>query len=334
MKKLNRYLVTGAAGSVGAALVERLVKAGMTVCLFDNSEEGMFQLKKKYEKTTNAHLLRYFFGDVRDLARLKLAVENVDVVIHCAALKHVEMSELNSSEAIKTNIDGTRNIVEACLDSNVSRAVFTSSDKSVNPTSTMGATKLIGERIFSSANNLVGSRKLRFSSTRFGNVLDSNGSVLKIFKEQFSLSTPFTITDVQMTRFFLTMHDAVDLCLYAINNSVGGEIFVKSMGAANILKIAQAVANSDEVAYQQIGAKVGEKLWEELITDVEATRTVMQNGYYTVVPELSLFTSNELQANLSSNYGHLQPLQSALLSTIDDLGWKDLRRIFLENGML
>ncbi len=334
MRKHKRYLVTGAAGSVGAALVERLISAGNVVCLFDNSEEGMFQLKKKYEKTANAHLARYFLGDVRDLARLKLGIENVDVVIHCAALKHVEMSELNSSEAIKTNIDGTRNVVEACLDSNVSRALFTSSDKSVNPTSTMGATKLIGERIFASANNLVGSRKLRFSSTRFGNVLDSNGSVLKIFKEQFKMLKPFTITDVQMTRFFLTMNDAVDLCLYAINNSVGGEIFVKSMGAANILKVAKAVANSEEVAYQEIGAKVGEKLWEELITDLEALRTVFRDGFYTVVPELSLFTSSELQADLLSSYAHLPPLQSALLSTIDDLGWRDLRRIFAENGML
>jgi FlaA1/EpsC-like NDP-sugar epimerase len=147
---------------VGSALLERLVRDGHVVCAFDNNEEGMFQLKKKYEGTPYANAVRYFLGDVRDLGRLNRAFEDVNVVIHCAALKHVEMSEINSIEAIETNINGTKNVVNACINANIKRAVFTSSDKSVNPTSTMGATKLIGERIFTSANNLVGSRDLRF----------------------------------------------------------------------------------------------------------------------------------------------------------------------------
>lgn len=334
MKSLSRYLITGAAGSVGSALVDRLVKSDHVVCALDNSEDGMFQLKKKYDPSNFAHLVRYFLGDVRDMSRLKRAFENVDVVIHCAALKHVEMSELNSIEAIKTNINGTRNVVDACIEANVHRAVFTSSDKSVNPTSTMGATKLIGERIFTSANNLVGSKDLRFSSTRFGNVLDSNGSVLKIFKEYFKKSQPFPITDIRMTRFFLTMNDAVDLCLHAVNNTVGGEIFVKSMGTASIKKLAQAIANREEVDYVTIGAKVGEKLWEELITEVEALRTIQHNSIYTVIPEISLFTNEDIRGALGRSYGSGLPINLALASTTDDLSWQDLRKLFENNGIL
>jgi FlaA1/EpsC-like NDP-sugar epimerase len=270
-------------------------------------------------------------GDVRDQARLRRAFENVDVVIHCAALKHVEMSELNSIEAIETNINGTRNVVDACLEANVVRAIFTSSDKSVNPTSTMGATKLIGERIFTSANNLVGGRNLRFSSTRFGNVLDSNGSVLKIFKESYEFSHPFPITDPQMTRFFLTMNDAVDLCLYAVHNTVGGEIFVKSMGTASILKLAQAVSNTDAIDYVTIGAKVGEKLWEELITEVEAVRTIQRDSIYTVVPETSLFTNELTRDDLQKLYGNFEGINCALSSITDNLSWQELRELFINN---
>lgn len=334
MNTYSRYLITGAAGSVGSALVERLTQNGHIVCAFDNSEDGMFRLKQRYDSTEYSHLLRYFLGDVRDLSRLKRALENVDVVIHCAALKHVEMSEINSIEAIETNINGTRNVVEACIESNVSRAIYTSSDKAVNPTSTMGATKLIGERIFTSANNLVGSRRLRFSSVRFGNVLDSNGSVLKIFKNTFATARPFPITDVRMTRFFLTMNDAVDLCLYAVNNTIGGEIFVKSMGTASIIKLAQAIANSDHIDYVSIGAKVGEKLWEELITDVEALRTLLRNNIYTVIPELILFSNTDIKNEIAQSYIDSSPINEALKSTTDTLTWNELRLLFIRNSIL
>jgi UDP-N-acetylglucosamine 4,6-dehydratase len=334
MKSHNRYLITGAAGSVGSALLDRLVQDGNVVCAFDNNEEGMFQLKKKYEATQYANSIRYFLGDIRDLERLNRAFEDVNVVIHCAALKHVEMSEINSIEAIETNINGTKNVVNACINTNVKRAVFTSSDKSVNPTSTMGATKLIGERIFTSANNLVGSRELRFSSIRFGNVLDSSGSVLRIFKDSFKNGQPFPITDIAMTRFFLTMKDAVDLSLYAVDNAVGGEIFVKSMGTASIKKLAQAIANTDAVDYVSIGKKVGEKLWEELITDVEALRTIQYNDIYTVLPEAELFTNDGIKDALRKAYGSIGPIECALSSVTDNLSWQQLRRLFVENKIL
>jgi UDP-N-acetylglucosamine 4,6-dehydratase len=334
MDKTKRYLVTGAAGSVGSALLERLVNDGHTVCAFDNNEEGIFHLKKKFDSTPSSSMLRYFLGDIRDPSRLRRAFEEVDVVIHCAALKHVEMSEINSMEAIETNINGTKNVIDACLDSKVARAVFTSSDKSVNPTSTMGATKLIGERLFTSANNLVGSRDLRFSTIRFGNVLDSSGSVLKLFKNSYLNGQPFTLTELDMTRFFLTMTDAVDLCIYAEKHAIGGEIFVKSMGTANIMKLAQAVANSESIEYIRIGKKVGEKLWEDLITDVEATRTVKQDAIYTVVPELALFTNEKLRIELNKAYGDSNPVNSVLSSKSDNLSWQELRSIFTEYNII
>ena len=334
MKSHSRYLITGAAGSVGSALLDCLAQDGHVVCAFDNNEEGMFQLKKKYESTPYANTIRYFLGDVRDIDRLNRAFEDVNVVIHCAALKHVEMSEINSIEAIETNINGTKNVVNACINTNVKRAVFTSSDKSVNPTSTMGATKLIGERIFTSANNLVGSRDLRFSSIRFGNVLDSSGSVLRIFKDSFKNGQPFPITDVGMTRFFLTMKDAVELCLHAVDNAVGGEIFVKSMGTASIKKIAQAIANAEDINYVSIGRKVGEKLWEELITDVEASRTIQCDDIYTVLPEAALFTNDGIKDALSEAYGNISPISCALSSVTDNLSWQHLRKLFIENKIL
>ena len=334
MKPFERYLVTGAAGSVGSSLIERLLGCGKTVCAFDNSEDGMFQLKRKFDEGPTSLAIRYFLGDVRDRERLQRAVEKVDVVFHCAALKHVEMAEINPFETIETNINGVKNVIDSCLNNDVKRLIFTSSDKSVNPSSSMGSTKLIGEKLITSANNLVGSRELRMSTVRFGNVLDSKGSVLKIFKECRDKSLPYPITDSRMTRFFLTMSDAVDLCIHASENTIGGEIFVKSMGAANITKIAQALAESEKVKTINIGAKAGEKLWEELVTEVEALRTVIQNDYFIVVPEISSFTDSTIANELKLKYGeNILGIGSALKSDIDDLSWQDLNTLFSEQGI-
>ncbi len=331
---MNRYLIIGAAGSVGSALVDRLLTNGKVVCAYDNSEDGMYRLRSKYEKTHYAEKLRCFLGDVRDYTRLSRACEGVDYVVHAAALKHVELTEFNVLEAVETNVNGVKNVVNACLDSKVKRAIFTSSDKAVNPTSAMGATKLIGERIFISANNLVGSSVLRFSCTRFGNVLDSNGSVLKIFKDSVKNEKPFPITDINMTRFFLTMQDAVDLCIHALENTIGGEIFVKSMGAASIKKLAQAVACQDEVNIQIIGTKLGEKLWEELITEIEASRTIHEDDVFTIFPEIDLFTNEQIRGELAEKYKNRTVIDGLLSSVSDELDWQSLRGILTKSGAL
>lgn len=298
----SRVLVTGACGSVGSALVRRLLDLGHTVCAFDQSEDGLFELDQEFQD--GGGRLRLFLGNVRDEARVRRAMEGVKVVFHCAALKHVYLSEYNPFEAMQTNILGTNNVIQAALAAEVERAVLTSSDKSVNPTSTMGATKLLGERLFIAANQFVGRHVTRFACVRFGNVLNSNGSVLQIFKRQIESNQPLTITSKTMTRFFISMSQAVDLCLGASARMVGGEIFVMSMGSCDVMSIAKAVSGSRPLRFTEIGHKPGEKLYEELVTENEAPRTVVDGNTYVVLPD----TLNTLPMDTRSKYSVYQDL--------------------------
>jgi len=187
---------------------------------------------------------------------------------------------------MQTNIIGTNNVINSSIKANVSRVVFTSSDKAVNPSSTMGATKLLGERLMTAANQHSGGHMTIFSSVRFGNVLDSNGSVLQIFRNQIGKNIPLTVTSTNMTRFFITMSQALQLCLHAAEEMIGGEIFVMSMGSCNIMSLASAVCGNDEFKYDIIGQKPGEKEHEELVTDSESVRTVCKGHYYIILPEM------------------------------------------------
>ena len=283
MTKILRFLVTGGCGSIGSALVERLLIKGHTVCSLDNNESQLFHqiqiLSKRFPNT-----YRPFLGDVRDYDRLHRAFSSVDIVFHCAALKHVELSEYNPFEVLKTNIEGTHNVVEACLNTNVKKLVFASSDKAVNPSSTMGASKLLAERIIISSSSYVGTSSFISSCVRFGNVWDTAGSVGKIFKKQALDNMPITLTSSEMTRFFITIEKALDLFEYALNSMKGGEIFVSSMGVLSINKLANAFKTyfQSESEISIIGAKPGEKLFEELYTEQESPRTNFQDGYYII----------------------------------------------------
>jgi len=279
----SRVLVTGACGSVGSALVARLLNDGHTVCAFDQSEDGLFKLDQ--EVKDEGDRLRLFLGNVRDEDRIRRAMDGVRIVFHCAALKHVYLSEYNPFEAMQTNIVGTNNIIQSAIAAEVERVVLTSSDKAVNPTSTMGATKLLGERLFIAANHFAGSHKTRFGCVRFGNVLNSNGSVFQIFKRQLDSDRPLTITSKRMTRFFISMSQAVDLCLDAAARMVGGEIFVTNMGSSDIMSFAKAVSGRRPLQFVEIGHKPGEKLYEELVTESEAPRTVRDGNTYVVLPD-------------------------------------------------
>lgn len=278
----SRILITGACGSVGSALVRRVLDEGHTVCAFDQNEDGLFRLEQELQD--GGGRLRLFLGSVRDEDRLVRAMDGVNVVFHCAALKHVYFSEYNPFEAMQTNVVGTNNVIRASIANGVSRAVLTSSDKAVNPTSTMGATKLLGERLFVAANHHAGSHKTRFACVRFGNVLNSNGSVLHIFRRQLTNDLPLTITSKKMTRFFISMSQAVDLCWDAASRMVGGEIFVLSMGSADILSLAKAVNGTRPFRIDEIGLKPGEKLYEDLVTEDEAPRTVRAGNMYIIQP--------------------------------------------------
>ncbi|MEI8373575.1 MAG: SDR family NAD(P)-dependent oxidoreductase [Planctomycetota bacterium] len=281
----SRVLVTGACGSVGSALVQRLLDEDHVVCAFDQSEDGLFRLDQEF-KDRGRDRLRLFVGNVRDEIRLRRAMEGVAIVFHCAALKHVYLSEYNPFEAMQTNIVGTNNIIQAAIAAGVERVVFTSSDKAVNPTSTMGATKLLGERLFIAACLHAGSHKTRFACVRFGNVLNSNGSVLQIFKRQLANSLPLTITSTAMTRYFISMSQAVELCLSVSARMVGGEIFVMNMGSCDILTLAKVINGDRPFQFVVIGNKPGEKLYEELVTESEAPRTVFDGNSYVILPDI------------------------------------------------
>lgn len=296
----SRILVTGACGSVGSTLVKRLLDDGHTVCAFDNSEDGLFQLDQS-EAHRNEQL-RVFLGDIRDLGRLTQAMERVNYVFHCAGLKHVYLCEYNPFEAVQTNVAGSNNIIKAALDTGVERVVFTSSDKAVNPTSTMGASKLLAERLFIAANSHAGEHRTRFSVVRFGNVLNSNGSVLQIFQRQINEGRPLTITSTEMTRFFLSMHQSIDLCIQAAQDMCGGEIFIKNMGACDILALARIVTgDSRKFEFVEVGCKPGEKFYEELVTDIESLRTIADGNTYVIVPEAKNFWPENI-ANCLSKY--------------------------------
>lgn len=280
-----RILVTGAAGSVGSSLVRFFANNNHTVCALDNSEDGLFRLRKSLKLLSLDSNIRYWLGDMRDVSRIKRAIRDVNWVVHCASYKHVDILEYNPQEAINTNVIGAMNLLEASMDSDVEKVLFTSSDKAVNPTSTMGATKLLVEKLFIAGNSQVGSKNLAFSMVRFGNVLGTNGSVLKIFRDCVLNKEKCPITDLAMSRFFVTLQGSLDLCQYALDHMNGGEIYIKEMGSTSVLSLLKAYTNNPNPEYVLIGKKSGEKIYEELATLDEAERTVNKEGYYIIYPE-------------------------------------------------
>jgi len=330
---MSRILITGACGTVGEALLDALVSKENIVCAFDNNEDGLFKIRQKYKTHEFYSNMRFFLGDVRDLKRLNKAFEDVDVVYHCAALKHVFICESNPFEAIQTNINGVENVISAALLNNISKLIFTSSDKAVNPSSSMGATKLIGERLITSASMHSGNHKTKFCSVRFGNILNSNGSVLKIFDSQIKSNQSLTITSKEMTRYFITLDDAVNICRFAEKNMLGGEIFISNMGAANIMSLVNSVAKGKKYTIKEIGLIPGEKKYEELNTDAELSRTKKINdNYFAVIPEIEFMESLTWKDQMIKNYHKLEGLTKVMRSDIDLLTQANVDKLVKKSG--
>lgn len=284
-------LITGGSGSIGSYLSEALINTPTrSIRILSNSEDELYRLQKKYKDNKK---LRFLLGDIRDKDRMKIAVENVDIVFHAAALKHVPLCEFNPFDAIQTNVIGTQNIIDACIHSDVERFVFISTDKAASPLSTLGATKLLAERL--TISGMAYRRKKDkpvMYCIRFGNVLGTRGSVLELFQEQIAKNNPITITDKMMTRFAMTKKDAVELILSTIPKAKGGEIFVLKMKAVKILDMAKALItingkNPNNYEIIETGIRDGEKLHEDLITKEEVPRVREMDNMYVLPPSYS-----------------------------------------------
>ena len=283
--KDKKILITGGTGSIGQEIMREILKhEPTTVRILDLDETKQFELQEEYGDLEN---IRFLLGDVRDKERLYRALEDIDIVFHTAALKHVLSCEYNPFEAVKTNVVGIQNLIEAAMDEGVEKVIFTSSDKAVNPTNVMGATKLLAERLIIAGNYYKGRRRTKFSSVRFGNVLGSRGSVVPLFKKQIENGGPVTITNEAMTRFIMPMKDAVKLLFKAAELTKGAEIFVLKMKTIRITDLADVMIDElalNEIKIKIIGNKEGEKLYEELMTEEEAKRALEIEDMFIVLP--------------------------------------------------
>jgi len=278
-------LITGGTGSLGKALTRKIFTDYPDVkrlVIFSRDEQKQFVMAQEFPNASYK-AIRYFIGDVRDEQRLKRAMKGIDYVIHAAAMKHVHLAEYNPMECIKTNVLGAENVINACLESNVSRVVALSTDKAAAPINLYGASKLASDKLFVAANNIKGEKDIKFSVVRYGNVMGSNGSVIPFFmnkrKDGF-----LPITDKTMTRFNITLDGGVDMVLHALDLAWGGEIFVPKIASYKITDIAEAIAPNIE--HKEIGIRPGEKIHEEMITSSDSFYTYDLGKYYAIIPSV------------------------------------------------
>lgn len=281
-------LVTGGCGSIGSEIVRQLCQQSpKRVRVFDNHESGHWHLQNNLGE--HKHLIRSLVGDIRDKERLVRAMEDVDYVFHAAALKHVPLCEYNPFEAVYTNVIGTKNVVEAARQQGVRRLISVSTDKAVNPVNTMGATKLLSERIV--VNAPIGLNGSPFSAVRFGNVLGSEGSVVPLFRKQVREGGPVTVTSADMTRFFMTIPQAVRLVIQAMTRMAGREIFVLKMDTVKITDLAEVMIEElapkfghrpEDIPVEFIGKRPGEKSHELLFTEEEAPYITEEDGMFII----------------------------------------------------
>jgi FlaA1/EpsC-like NDP-sugar epimerase len=300
--KAKKVLITGAGGTVGREIVKQISSFELSeLRLMDNNESEMFFLMEEYRNMN----VFCFLGDVRDKDKVEKLTNGIDIIIHTAAFKHVILSEYNPFDVVQTNIIGVENIIKAATSNDISHVLFTSSDKAVNPTNVMGTSKLMGERIITAANAVQYTGKTIFSSTRFGNVIGSRGSVVPLFIRQIRKGGPVTLTDKRMTRFVMTIEESARLVLKSVMLAQGGEVFVTKMPVIRIQDLAEAMIEilasqygyrASDIEIVEIGAKPGEKLYEELMTDEEIHRSKELKDMFVIMPAFkSIYQSIKYQ---------------------------------------
>lgn len=319
--KGKKVLVTGGSGSIGQKIVAELLNYDVDVVrVLDNNETALFDL----EHDLNSSKIRTLVGDIRDYKRLERAFKDIDIIFHAAAYKHVPLCEYNPMDAVKTNVMGTQNIIDAAINCGVGKVILISTDKAVNPANVMGATKLLAERLMISSNVYSGRTGTKFSCVRFGNVLNSRGSVIPVFKKQIKNGGPLTITDERMTRFIMHIHEAAKLILTAGGLSDRGEIFILKMPAVKVPDLAEAMIeyyapkygfNIEDIDVEIIGKRMGEKLHEELMTPDEIMYAEETDDLFIIRNEI-----NENHPNFIYNSSEIKQLsKEEILKILDDM---------------
>ncbi len=318
-------LVTGGTGSFGTKFAEVLLRDHnpKAIRVYSRGELKQVEMERKLGQPK----LRFLVGDVRDRERLYRAMNGVDIVVHAAALKHVPVCEYNPMEAVKTNIHGAENVIDAAIDNGVGKVVALSSDKAVQPVNLYGATKLVAEKLFTQANAYAGVKKTRFSCVRYGNVIGSSGSVVPLFIKQKE-GGAVTITDERMTRFWITLEEGVALVLKAIGSMKGGEIFVPRIPSTKITDLADVIAPGAKKKI--IGVRPGEKLHEVLITPEEARHTKQLDGIFVIEPEYAFWDT--------ANHSGAKPLPEGFSYSSDNNDWRlskdELKKVLKKEGWL
>jgi UDP-N-acetylglucosamine 4,6-dehydratase (inverting) len=300
--KNKTILITGGTGSFGKSFITKVLQnyGPKKIIIYSRDELKQYEMQVNPLFSEYNKILRYFLGDVRDFDRLKMALSGVDIVIHAAALKQVPAAEYNPFEAIKTNIHGAQNLIQACLENDIEKVIALSTDKAAAPINLYGATKLVSDKLFVSANLFKGTKKTKFSVVRYGNVMGSRGSVIPAFlkmKENGLL----TITDEKMTRFNITLNDGVQFVFDSLNRMVGGEIFIPKIPSYKILDVAKAIDPTLETKI--IGIRPGEKLHEEMITESDSFRTLEFKKHFVILPSTTLWDEEVYRKSNKNDVG-------------------------------
>lgn len=332
--KGKKILVIGGTGTIGKKIVDELLEKEVGVLrVYSRDEYKQFIMAEEYHKKHKN--IRFLLGDVRDKERLDRAMKDIDIVFNLAAMKHVPAAEYNPFEAVKTNVMGTQNVIDCAIDNGVSHVIYTSSDKAVSPTNTMGATKLLAERLIASADFHKGNSNITFAAVRFGNVMGSRGSVVPLWKDQILNSSKITITEPQMTRFMMTVNDAVKLTLSAGEKAEGGEIFVLKMPVIKLIDLAEVVIeevckqnsiDKKSIKIEKIGLRPGEKLYEELMTIKEAGEALDFGDMFSIYPPHKIEYINKKSKQRASEKAYSSESESPMTK-------EEIREYILKNNL-
>ena len=322
-------LITGGTGSLGKQLTQTILVKWPNVkrlVIFSRDEQKQFQMNQDFSDTKYP-ALRYFIGDIRDYDRLTRAFEGIEFVIHAAAMKHVHIAEYNPMECVKTNVLGAENVINAALASGVKNVVALSTDKAAAPINLYGATKLCSDKLFVAANNIKGTRDIKFSVVRYGNVMGSNGSVIPFFLSRKKTGV-LPITDATMTRFNISLQEGADMVLHAMETAWGGEIFVPKIPSYKLIDVAEAIG--PECKHEIVGIRPGEKVHEEMITSSDSFSTYDLGKYYAIIPQVptwnlddykKIFNANPVKQGFQYNSGENK----------EWVGVEDLRKLIKEH---